>query len=257
MNLKEYFFDLFNMFIEKKVDEEKISILLKKILPLNTGLELIRLGEENDGGYLIPNDLNNIELCFSAGVGELTKFEKDLKQKYNINSILADFNDINENILPESSKFIKKKISFELGKDNLNLNEFISFEKDIILKIDIEGDEYLNLINFDEKKFDNVRILIIELHDLRNLRSNFFYQMFEKFLNKLCMHFYICHLHPNNSSKIKKIGKYLIPDMIELTLINKKRIKKKINNYSLIPHPLDQKTDPNQKEIFVFDNWNN
>jgi len=85
MNLKEYFFDLFNLFIEKKVDEEKISILLKKILPLNTGLELIRLGEENDGGYLIPNDLNNVELCFSAGVGELTKFEKDLKQKYNIN----------------------------------------------------------------------------------------------------------------------------------------------------------------------------
>lgn len=257
MNLKEYFFDLFNLFIEKKVDEEKISKLLKKILPLNTGIELIRLGEENDGGYLIPNDLNNVELCFSAGIGDLAKFERDLQQKYNINSILADFNKINKNILPESSKFIKKKISFELGEDNLNLNKFISSEKDIILKIDIEGDEYLNLINFDEKKFDNVRILIIELHDLRNLRSKFFYQMFEKFLNKICEHFYICHLHPNNTSKIKKIGKYLIPDMIELTLINKRRINKKLLNYSNIPHPLDQKTDPNKRDIFVFDNWKN
>ena len=37
------------------------------------------MGENNDGGYLIPNDLSGVTKNYSAGVGTLTKFEKDLE----------------------------------------------------------------------------------------------------------------------------------------------------------------------------------
>ena len=109
MNLKEKFFDLFNMYVEKKTSKENISKILKKLLPYKIEYDLIRLGDDNDGGYLVPNDLNGIVKNYSAGVGNLSKFEKDLKEKFLIDSNLLDYNDIDENILPVGSKFFKKK----------------------------------------------------------------------------------------------------------------------------------------------------
>ena len=109
MNLKEKFFDLFNMYVEKKTNKKDVSKVLKKLLPYQIEHDLIRLGEDNDGGYLIPNDLKNIAKNYSAGVGKLSKFEKDLKEKFLIDSNMLDFNDIDKNILPSGSKFLKKR----------------------------------------------------------------------------------------------------------------------------------------------------
>ena len=44
--------------------------------------------------------------------------------------------------------------------------------KEIILKIDIEGDEYITLANINDQNLKKIRILIIEFHGLRNLRSD-------------------------------------------------------------------------------------
>ena len=41
------------------------------------GHDLIRVGSTNDGGYLIPNILNEIDYCFSPGIGNKFEFEKD------------------------------------------------------------------------------------------------------------------------------------------------------------------------------------
>ena len=53
---------------------------MKKLIPKKIDIELIRLGEDNDGGYLVPNDLKGINKNYSAGVGFLTKFEKQLEK---------------------------------------------------------------------------------------------------------------------------------------------------------------------------------
>ena len=108
MNIKEKFFDLFGMYIEKKTQKNDVSKILKKLLPYETGIKLIRLGEDSDGGYLIPNDLEDIDKNYSAGVGSLTKFENDLQNNHKINSKMLDFNNIHHDILPKNSEFLKK-----------------------------------------------------------------------------------------------------------------------------------------------------
>ena len=255
MNLKEKFFNLFGLFVEKKTDNEKIKKILSKLTPYKIPINIIRLGENNDGGYLIPDDLKGIKHCYTAGVGNLTKFEKDLYEYYKIESTLADPSEIDVKILPEKSFFINKKVSIYDSDKTISINNFIKSEKDIILKIDIEREEYENLLNINDYHLKNTRILILELHDLRNLRSEFFFSLFEKILDRLSIFFYICHLHPNNSGKVKKIGNYNIPDMIEITLINKKRLENFPKEIAQIPHSLDQKIDPNKNEIFIDKNW--
>ena len=138
MNFKEKFFDIFNLYVEKKTLRKDISLTLKKLLPYKTGFDLIRLGDDNDGGYLIPNDLSNITRNYSAGVGELTKFEHDLENKYSIPSSMVDYNEINSKLLPKKSSFLKNKIAISSYEENLSINDWMGNESgEIILKMDI------------------------------------------------------------------------------------------------------------------------
>jgi hypothetical protein len=256
MNLKEKFFDLFNLYLEKKTSKKDMSRLLKKLLPYKIDYDLIRLGEDNDGGYLIPNDLLGITKNYTAGVGSLTKFERELEEKYSIKSNMIDFNEIDKNILPDESSFLRKKLSLISNTDELSMNDWLDDEvKEIILKMDIEGDEYLNLASISEKNLNKIRILVIEIHDLRNLRNSFFFKTFEKILLRLSNIFYVCHLHVNNASKVKDIGGYKIPDMLEITLIRKNRVKNFTGEYAQLPNKLDQKTVLNKDEIYLDKNW--
>jgi hypothetical protein len=256
MNLKERFFDLFNLYLEKKTSKQDVSRLLKKLLPYKIDYDLIRLGEDNDGGYLIPNDLSGITKNYTAGVGSLTKFERELEEKYSIKSNMIDFNEIDQNILPNESSFLRKKLSLISNIDELSINDWLDDEvKEIILKMDIEGDEYLNLASISEKNLNKIRILVIEIHDLRNLRNSFFFKTFEKILFRLSNIFYVCHLHVNNASKVKDVGGYKIPDMLEITLIRKDRVKNFTGEYTQLPHKLDQKTVLNKDEIYLDKNW--
>jgi len=45
---------------------------------------------DSDGGYLIPDDLENVEFCFSADVAFTADFENDLTTR-GINCFLADY----------------------------------------------------------------------------------------------------------------------------------------------------------------------
>ena len=256
MNIKEKFFDIFNMYVEKKSSPKKISRTLKKLLPYEIDTNLIRLGEKNDGGYLVPDDLLGVDRNYSAGVGFLTQFEKDLEKKYSINSSMLDFNEIDKSILPNKASFIKKKLGLVSSNQEISINDWImQTDKDITLKLDVEGDEYASLIDISEKNLKKVRVLVIEFHDLRNLRNDIFLNLFDKIIDKLNNHFYVCHLHINNVSKIKKIGDYLVPDMVELTFVRKNRIKVFSSKFSVLPHELDNKTVENINEKYLDKNW--
>ena len=256
MNLKEKFFDLFNLYIEKKTQKNDILRVLKKLLPFKIEHNLMRLGENNDGGYLVPNDFNGIKENYSAGVGELTKFEKDLMELFSIKSNMIDFNHINLKILPRDCKFIKKKLGIVSSANEININEWLKNKsEEIIFKMDIEGDEYITLTSISDENLKKIRILVIELHDLRHLRNYFFFKTFEKIITRLNKFFYCCHLHVNNSGEVKNIGGIKVPDMLEITLIRKDRIKRFSGKYAEIPHKLDQKTVLSKDEIYIDKKW--
>ena len=186
----------------------------------------------------------------------MTKFENDLEEKYSISSNMVDFNYIDPKILPISAIFQRKKIGITSDEDNLSINDWLDDQNgDIILKMDIEGDEYLTLSSISDKNLNKIRILIVELHDLRHLRNYFFYKTFEKFILKLNNLFYVCHLHVNNVSKLTNIGGYNVPDMLEITFIRKDRIKDFDLKYSKLPNKLDKKTVKDKEEIILDRSW--
>ena len=55
-----------NLCIRRLIQKKSIEEFLQNINVFKTNL--IRLGNEGDGGYLIPDDLNGIEAGFSVGL---------------------------------------------------------------------------------------------------------------------------------------------------------------------------------------------
>ena len=119
--------------------------LFKIKIPKN--IELIRIGSNNDGGYLVPNIIHEISSCFSAGIGNNISFEKDL-----INRKISVFGaDGIFGLFARSTKIIifKKNICISDDEENIRFETWVNLNasnsNSLIGQIDIEGGEY-NLI---------------------------------------------------------------------------------------------------------------
>jgi|TARA_B110000037_G_C17051309_1_gene477863 hypothetical protein len=254
MKLFKKLFNHFSRYFDKIVDFKSFEKFIQMIKVYKTDQELIRLGDKNDGGYLLPNDLKGIKYCFSAGVGELIQFEKDCLKKFNINSFLCDFNEIPKSLSSEKFDYCQKKIETFSGDESISLDDWIDSKNieendEIILKVDIERSEFETLLNISERNLKRIRILVIEFHNLRDIRNKSFFRITNSLISRLNNFFYLVHMHPNNSSKQIEIHKYKIPDIVEFTYLRKDRTKNLYDLDELLPHKLDRKNVLEKKDI--------
>lgn len=84
--------------------------------------------------------------------------------------------------------------------------------------MDIEGGEYPWLLNINESQLSKFKQIVIEFHGITNDGWNCVYNDKVKCLEKLSKTHYIVHAPGNNNGPIVNN----IPDVIELTYINKK-----------------------------------
>ena len=115
----------------------------------------------------------------------------------------------------KNKHFLKKIVSRKTNQNNeITISEAIGDNKDIVLKVDIEGDEYM-VLNEINKNSDKLNLVIIEFHNLqKNLKK------LKNFLKKTKLR--NIHISINNYGKISSYG---VPEVIEMTLINPKRFK--------------------------------
>jgi hypothetical protein len=67
--------------------------LLKQLMPMNYGHQEIRIGSNDDGGYVIPDDLNGVTEFFSPGYAGYWHFEEFLESNFGIHSHICDSED--------------------------------------------------------------------------------------------------------------------------------------------------------------------
>jgi len=190
MKISNYLFSLLGYYLEKTSSKSEILDFIKILRPYSTEHKLIRLGGNNDGGYLVPDDLKNIKFNLSPGVGSRFNFELDLLKR-GIPSYMCD---ASIDSIPQElagCTFIKKNIGSINKKDQISINDWIesiNLDKDqnLMLQMDIEGMEYETILSSSKKNLDSFRIIIIEFHNLREIKNKFFFKTviatFEKLL---------------------------------------------------------------------------
>ena len=220
--------------------------LIRQLYPIDPGLPLIRLGPDGDGGYLVPDDLEGIEACFSPGVSHTSGFEQDCSRR-GMRVFLADASVDKPAISDVNFAFIKQHIGA------VSIPPFTPLESwagsacpgpgDLLLQMDIEGSEYETLLSAPDALLRRFRIIVIEFHDLELLWSRPWYGLVSRAFEKLLQTHVCVHNHPNNGFKPFKMGKLAIPSLLEMTFLRRDRLKKS-TPVLRFPHPLDRDNTP-------------
>lgn len=231
--------------------------LLSLLKPIKTNHELIRIGGDRDGGYLIPNDLVGIDSCFSPGVSSVADFENDLTKK-GIKCFLADFSVDAPPIKNELFDFEKKYIGISNNEFYITLENWIELKAsnkiDFILQMDIEGSEYAVILNTAEFFFSKFRIILIEFHGLDQIFTKKGYEFIRPVFSKLLKNFDIVHIHPNNCCGTARHKDIVIPRVMEFTFLRKDRITHR-SPAKIFPHPLDRKNVVSYPDIHLPSCW--
>lgn len=234
----------------------------------------MRVGGDSDGSYVIPGDLDGIDLCVSPGVNTCKLFEDELLSTYGIRSVLCDptisENDITTPLVEGSQILVKKWVSSVDSDQSVTLNSlnhrfFSSSSHDKILQIDIEGGEYEAICSCNLQTLNEYRIIATEIHELGFLAKPWtkqYYQILE--LSRILSESFVCvHAHGNNyCGEIFLPGFTMnIPRVLELTLLRKDRLLNDIVEHG-DSAPIIAQTDsmqnvPGVDPIMLGDAWFN
>ena len=238
---------------------------LPSFLKPETSYDLIRVGKDNDGGYLAEkNSIYNSKYLISLGIFDDWSFEKDFTKLNPSAKIFCYDSLVNSNFF---LKKIIKNIVFIIyfGFSNLfkSINLYFDFKKfftknffenrfiyyndlnnifnehkldnGVFLKIDIEGSEYRILKDLIKNK-EKIIGLCIEFHDI-----DLHIDKINKFINEIDLT--LIHIHPNNFGRKDEANN---PTVIELSFAKDANTTNKKN---VLPNILDQKNNPLFEDI--------
>jgi Methyltransferase FkbM domain len=239
-----------------------------------SGIPMIRLGNQFDGGYLIPESTLNIcNVLISLGYGydsslernflkinsknEVNLYDLDINLNKSIRNLVKDVGLLRRNYTPVYYKrfldylrvFLNPRIKYRIGRIGNTLGVgCILFadvlkttgESKVILKMDIEGSEY-QCLELDMMYLQHCECLLIEFHNI-DTRVNEFFATIEKITSE----FTLINSHINNNGSIAN-G---IPTVMELCFIRSSLVEaKNLIPADSIPHPSDHPCNPKMKEI--------
>lgn len=222
-------------------------------------LKLFRLGNDYDGGYVVPEKAcKDADVLFGYGIANDISFEESFsdlydKPSYGFDCGLASFPSKNKHFTFVSQCIGTDKFLYDKDNSSQNISSFTNQvnklglqNKKIFIKMDIEGAEYEA---FDDilKNSSNVTGIVIEIHFMREGEIT----KAIKLLSNLQKDFILLHVHGNNYQTRRSFAasnvKGLVPKVLELTYINKSLVTK-FKVAANQSHPVEGLDMPNNKE---------
>lgn len=238
-----------------KETQKLILELLRLITPMQVrGFKKTRVGSPYDGGYVQIDDFDRISLALSFGVCDDDNWDLAMAAR-GINVWQYDHTIDNAPSTHPLLTFHKKMISNQSSSDAATLSELVlahrkSDEADIILKIDIEGDEWKVFDDVPEEHLGRIAQILCEFHNLSQLSEAGFYNIVSRVFTKLNRNFAVTHVHGNNCSPLVNIANIVIPDVIEVSFANRKRYSF-CESAEIFPTELDAPCDKDKADLFL------
>lgn len=244
--------------ISRPEKSEYFAILkeLLRVRRINPYQKLIRVGRNNDGGYIMVDDFEKSKIAYSFGISDDVSWDKDIANRgievfqydptiYNVpekNSLFHFYKIGISGIDDEKSSMLTLKT---IMKNNKHADK-----NNMILKMDVEGAEWDFLKNTAEDNLAQFDQIAFELHGLTNDTKG---EMILASIAKLNKTHQLIWIHGNNCSIAEQAKGILIPDCIEVLYVNREKYCFS-SSECLFPCEIDQ---PNNKRIIDFNlgNW--
>jgi hypothetical protein len=207
--------------------QKRILNLAKFLAPRHAvGQRKIRVGSRYDGGYVCLDDFAEISAAFSFGIGQDDHWDVDIADR---GIIVYQFDHTVQSPprLHTNCRFYRKKIV--AVKDSESVESISSLVANlsevglasIVLKIDIEHNEWQVLLSTPREDLCKFRQIICEFHGFDKIEDNEWYQQALAVLEKLNLDHQVVHVHGNNYAPWIIVGGVPFPGLLEVTYANR------------------------------------
>ena len=244
------------------VDAERLNDFFQKFRPVRTNHKLIRIGSKHDGGYLLPDDLEDIRICFSPGVSTNSDFELEMASR-GVSCYLADYSVDAPSVIHKNIYFEKKFLGCHNVDEYMTLESWVAkhgqADQNLLLQMDIEKAEYDVIACTSDEVLSRFRVIVMEIHHLEKVCRNegfqgINFQRINNLFQKLSEQFEIVHIHPNNFDCLFHYLSFALPGTMEYTFLRKDRITYKDTDV-MFPHPLDAPNSTVMNDYSLPANW--
>jgi hypothetical protein len=231
----------------------RVGEILSLVKPSRTILDHIqRIGSEHDGGYVVVNDFSDGDFLLSMGVANDVNFELKLTTYLSGAHLYDDSIDALPHAVP-NGVFYKERIGGSGCTSISEAMERIPNHFDLILKMDIEGSEWVAFDKLESEKLDKFRQIVVEFHWFENLVDDKEYARILSVLSKLYTTHFVLNAHPNNCGDTLNIENITLPSVLEVTYLRKKDYSQfvSLNNETDFVSKLNQPCSPNTPELYL------
>jgi len=195
-----------------------------------------RMGDSPDGGYYVPILNKNSFVTISCGAGTDISFDSDMSKYGPV--FLYDGTVDSPLLNSDNIFFFNKNISLELSDNSTTLESILievfsrySFPFDLVVKMDIEGDEWDILESLPDSFASKIYTLIVEFHNLSLIEDDIKFDQYSATLKQLSNFFVPIYFRPNNFGGLIISEKNALPEYFEVTYISKNVYKELFNTH--------------------------
>lgn len=189
------------------------------------GFRKVRLGNDHDGGYIFIDDFSPIASVISCGISNDVTCDYALAE---LGKPVLQFDHTVEGPPVAHPRFVFRKQAIDalgLIPGSVRLWDVVKTEgdpekSDILLKIDIDGDEWATFANYPVEELRRFRQLSCEFHWSSRMKDPEFFSLCMRAIKNLRQVFFPTHLHANNFVGFCNLMGVPIPEVYEVTFVN-------------------------------------
>jgi hypothetical protein len=203
-----------------------------------------RMGSKGDGGYVLLDDLDSVNIVYSVGIGSQVSFDLDLAD---MGKEIFQFDHTIDGPPLKHPKFHFFKQGIGSASDEAALLFTLAYQiqrlghegrSDMILKVDIEGAELEVFSAMPQDVLRQFRQIIMEVHSLQRLNDAVYRAAFLTAFSNINSDFTLFHVHANNYSPLGLVDGYTVADVLELSYVRSDLVER-VASKTVYPTVLD------------------
>lgn len=252
-----------------KIDDERMKASNRyrhfhKIIPLLSPMDIFeakyrRVGRDYDGGYIMLDDFSSlsIDAAYSFGISNDVSWDEDIAG-LGIDIFMYDHT---IEALPKKHPrfhFLKKGVTGKPSGEGLETLSTLVAEnghqqsKNLILKMDIEGDEWSVIKETTSDVLNQFLQIVIELHGLDPSGTPASVTRIVSALEKINQTHQSIHVHANGFCNISWLGELTLPHNLEVTYVRRSDYGDQfIPNSRTFPTKIDRPTFPWLPDVYL------
>jgi hypothetical protein len=238
----------------KSYEEQVRRSLFALLQPVTlTNCTIERLGEPNDGGYLVcGNLLGSIQAGYSYGISGYDQWGCDVSRKFDVRVHEYDCFDLREPSCPDGdltfhAECVGTAAGVIDGRPFDTLARQIARNGDdgkrLVVKVDVEGAEWDSFLLTPDAVFEHIDQLVVEFHGVGDDRFPAAVEILKRF-------FYVAHVHFNNYSCDPSLAPFPAA-AYEVLFVNKRVGMVDGSQGTWGPHALDAPNKPDGPDCQV------